>query len=116
MVMLTAVEAGWWGVDGEEDDHAGALAVAVGGDEECATMLHRHLAVWLGVELAEVVVEMFVHLDGPLFRCQLSEECVWMGCAGAWAARGEAVEQGLQALAFGFKVPVVFHDHAIDGG
>ena len=44
-------------------------------------------------ELPQMMVEMFVHQDGPLLRRQLSEECMWIRRAPGRAARGEFVNQ-----------------------
>lgn len=48
---------------------------------------------WLSVELAEVVVQVFVHQDRPLVGGHAAEEAMGMGGAACVAAGDEAVDE-----------------------
>lgn len=52
----------------------------------------------LYAELAEVVVEVFLHQDGPLLGGEGTEEGVGVGGAGVWAGGGESVDGQVEAL------------------
>jgi len=58
------------------------------------------MRVLSGVELPQVVVEVFVAHDGPLQGRHGTEEAVRVGGAGGWASGGEAVEPVEEALLF----------------
>ena len=70
----------------------------------------------LGSELAQMVVDMLVHQDRPLFRGEPSEEGVRMGSAGRRAAFDEAIDRRTQAGPFNFKVSLILDDKAVYGG
>ena len=78
----------------------------------------RHLArdSRLGSELAQVVVDMLVHQDRPLFRSEPSKEGVRMGGAGRRTFCDEAIDRRTQAGPFNFKISLILDDQAVYGG
>lgn len=52
-------------------------------------------------ELAQVMVEVFVHEDGPLVGSEAAEEAVGMGGAAGGTGRDEAVEECGEASLLG---------------
>ncbi len=70
----------------------------------------------LGSELAQVMVEVFVHQNGPLIGCEGAEEAVGIGGAGGWAGCDEAVDHVAEAGSFDFQVTIILNDDCVDGG
>ncbi len=66
--------------------------------------LFRPLENPLCAELAEMVVEVFVHQDCPLFGGEFAEEGVGMRGASGGARGHETIEEFCEALAFGVEV------------
>jgi hypothetical protein len=69
-----------------------------------------------GAELAEVVVEVLVHEDGPLLGCHLAEEGVGMGGADGWATGGKAVDEGGETVLLFGEIAVVGNHQTFGGG
>src|SRR5580704_3005861 len=68
-------------------------------------------------ELAQMMVEVFVHQDRPLLRGELAEEGVGMHRANGGAAPGKAVDDSCQpVLLFGQVAVVVNHETLGRGG
>jgi hypothetical protein len=73
------------------------------------------IVCFLGVELAEVVVDVFVDDDGPLVGGEGAEEGVGVGGAGCGAGGGELGEERGEAGLFGGEVGVVMDDDFVEG-
>ena len=61
-------------------------------------------------ELAQMMIEMFVHQDRPFVRSQRAEECMRMGGAACRPSRGETFDQPLKRLRSASKSLIAVDD------
>jgi hypothetical protein len=77
---------------------------------------HNETPLGSGAELAEVMVEVLVHQDGPLLGSELAEEGVRPRGADCGAAVGKAVDHASQTVLLFDEIAVVVNYKTFGGG
>ena len=69
-----------------------------------------------GSELAQVMVEVLVHQDGPLIRGEAAKEAVRIGGAALGSCGGEAIDQSEESQTLRLQVAMVVNQQALRSG
>ena len=67
----------------------------------------------LDTELTEMMIQMFVHQDGPFHWCQGAKKGMWVGSADRWSARNESVDERTKAHPLRIQVAYATNDQFI---